>query len=112
MLNSFLNLTATACLIAPVVLFVVHTVCYVTSPVVPVTAPIVAPAAPPEPAPKRVALAMPAVATLSIEAEPIDHRALSAAELRRRCSQSGIQWRNAHGKNKHLSKRQMLAALD
>jgi hypothetical protein len=31
--------------------------------------------------------------------------------LRQQCQQAGIKWRNAHGKNKHLKKAEMIAAL-
>ena len=30
--------------------------------------------------------------------------------LHQQCQQQGIKWRNAHGKNKHLSRRSMLAS--
>jgi len=32
--------------------------------------------------------------------------------LRQECQKAGIKWRNAHGKNKHLKKAEMIAALD
>lgn len=32
-------------------------------------------------------------------------------ELRQQCQQAGIKWRHAHGKNKHLKKAEMIAAL-
>jgi hypothetical protein len=31
--------------------------------------------------------------------------------LRQQCQKAGIKWRNAHGKNKHLKKAEMIAAL-
>jgi hypothetical protein len=31
--------------------------------------------------------------------------------LRQQCQQAGIKWRHAHGKNKHLKKAEMIAAL-
>jgi hypothetical protein len=31
--------------------------------------------------------------------------------LRQQCQQAGIKWRNAHGKNKHLKKHEMIEAL-
>jgi hypothetical protein len=31
--------------------------------------------------------------------------------LRQQCQQAGIKWRNAHGKNKHLKKAEMIDAL-
>jgi hypothetical protein len=41
-------------------------------------------------------------------AKPI---APTAAELRKRCTQNGITWRNAHGKHKHLSAQEMRKKL-
>jgi hypothetical protein len=41
----------------------------------------------------------------------LDFQALSPYELRDRCQQAGIKWRNARGRNKHLSKRDMVAVL-
>ncbi|MBW4474203.1 MAG: hypothetical protein KME45_28080 [Stenomitos rutilans HA7619-LM2] len=39
-------------------------------------------------------------------------RKLSPVEqLRQQCQEAGIKWRNAHGKNKHLKKAEMLSAL-
>jgi hypothetical protein len=32
-------------------------------------------------------------------------------QLRKQCQQAGIKWRNAHGKNKHLKKAEMIEAL-
>jgi hypothetical protein len=32
-------------------------------------------------------------------------------QLRQQCQKAGIKWRNAHGKNKHLKKAEMIAAL-
>jgi hypothetical protein len=43
--------------------------------------------------------------------EPADLSSLTPFELRQRCQRSGIQWRNAHGKNKHLKKHEMIAAI-
>lgn len=36
---------------------------------------------------------------------------MGAPELRKVCQRAGIKWRNAHGKGKHLSKREMVNAL-
>ncbi len=36
---------------------------------------------------------------------------LSAMQLRQQCSASGIQWRNARGKGKHLTKQEMIDRL-
>lgn len=39
-------------------------------------------------------------------------RKLSPVErLRQQCQEAGIKWRDAHGKNKHLKKAEMMAAL-
>ena len=35
---------------------------------------------------------------------------MNPQQLRQQCQQQGIKWRNAHGKNKHLSRRSMLAS--
>jgi hypothetical protein len=43
---------------------------------------------------------------------PVEWAALTPQQLRRACQGSGIKWRNAHGPNKHLSKREMVAALN
>jgi len=50
------------------------------------------------------------VATLVVKAEPAA-QPLTSAELRRQCQDAGIKWRNAHGKGRHLSKGEMIAAL-
>jgi hypothetical protein len=124
MLNTVLDLTATACLIAPIVLFVFHTIRYIASPTCQTAAPIVPPVSAVEAAPAAsplppvlpvapAALAMP-VARLSIAAETnltTAYQSLSAAELRKLCTAAQIRWRNAFGKNHHLSKREMIAAL-
>lgn len=36
---------------------------------------------------------------------------MTSAELRKECSRLGIEWRNAHGKGKHLRKGEMVAVL-
>lgn len=41
----------------------------------------------------------------------IDWAVLSPYDLRKACQQHGIKWRSAHGKNKHLTKAEMIAAL-
>ena len=56
-----------------------------------------------------VPAAMAPVATLVVpvtKAQPV-----TSAELRRQCQDAGIKWRNAHGKGRHLSKGEMIAAL-
>ncbi|MGG6242705.1 hypothetical protein ACQ4N7_29200 [Nodosilinea sp. AN01ver1] len=37
--------------------------------------------------------------------------AKTVKELRQLCTDSGVKWRNAKGKNRHLSKAEMIAAL-
>jgi hypothetical protein len=40
-------------------------------------------------------------------------RSLSPVELlRQQCQQAGIKWRDAHGKNRHLKKAEMIEALN
>ena len=36
---------------------------------------------------------------------------MNPQQLRQHCQQQGIKWRNVHGRNKHLSKREMVEAL-
>jgi hypothetical protein len=55
----------------------------------------------PQVQPQVIAQSQPAV-------KPI---APSAAELRKQCTQHGITWRNAHGKHKHLSAKEMKKKL-
>ena len=38
-------------------------------------------------------------------------QSVTSVELRRQCQNAGIKWRNAHGKGRHLSKGEMIAAL-
>jgi hypothetical protein len=61
-----------------------------------------------------------AIASSYIRAENLDQvlssaqvkRQLSPVEqLRQQCQQAGIKWRDAHGKNKHLKKVELIAAL-
>lgn len=54
--------------------------------------------------------ALPPVATVE-PAAAIVWSELTPQLLRQHCQQRGIKWRNAHGKNKHLSKREMVEAL-
>lgn len=62
------------------------------------------------PAYATVPAAMAPVATLVVKAEPAA-QPVTSAELRRQCQDAGIKWRNAHGKGRHLSKGEMIAAL-
>ena len=51
-------------------------------------------------------------ATTFVEPVKPAKRSLSPVEqLRQQCQQAGIKWRDAHGKNKHLKKHEMLEAL-
>lgn len=47
----------------------------------------------------------------SIDIEGDRYAAMTSPQLRKECSLAGIQWRNAHGKNKHLSRSEMLEAI-
>ena len=54
----------------------------------------------------QASLSLPPIATT------VAKRQLSPVEqLRQECQQAGIKWRDAHGKNKHLKKAEMLVAL-
>ena len=54
----------------------------------------------------QASLSVPPIATTAAK------RSLSPVEqLRQECQQAGIKWRDAHGKNKHLKKAEMLVAL-
>jgi len=45
------------------------------------------------------------------EGQP-DYSTLTTPELRRECAAVGIRWKNARGKNRHMTKAQMIAALE
>jgi len=51
------------------------------------------------------------VAVVEVADAPTEFAAMTAVQLRKECQTRGIRWRNAHGKSKHLSKTEMLAAL-
>jgi hypothetical protein len=64
-----------------------------------------------------------AAARLGMEAEPLtveaivvpaqpDWATLDVPRLRTECQVRGIRWSNAHGKNRHLKKTEMVAALE
>jgi len=57
--------------------------------------------------------AVPAVMAtpVAVRVVPIGGATVTSAELRRQCQAAGIRWRNAHGKGRHLTKTEMLAAL-
>jgi predicted secreted protein len=61
--------------------------------------------------PEGVAIPDEVVSPSPVE-EPQTLHALDPFQLRKLCQASGIKWRNAHGKNKHLTKREMLALLE
>lgn len=44
-------------------------------------------------------------------AQAIDWNSLTPYQLRSECQKRGIRWRNAHGKNRHMTKMQMVEAL-
>jgi hypothetical protein len=50
-------------------------------------------------------------ATLTIKEEATDLSSLKVAALRRLCKEAGIRSLNAHGRGKHMSKKEMVAAL-
>ncbi|WAL59637.1 hypothetical protein [Thermocoleostomius sinensis] len=43
--------------------------------------------------------------------QPPKRKPTPTEQLRQQCQKAGIKWRNAHGKNKHLKKAEMIAAL-
>lgn len=51
------------------------------------------------------------VKTLTLEVKRPDYEEMKVFDLRRHCSESGIPWRNAHGKNRHLKRAEMVTAL-
>lgn len=63
-------------------------------------------------APTAAIEAMPETAPVATLVVKVDApKTLTSAELRRQCQAAGIRWRNAHGKGRHLSKGEMIAAL-
>jgi hypothetical protein len=44
--------------------------------------------------------------------EVVDWKAIDPFQLRRECQVRGIRWRDAHGRNKHLRKAEMVRALE
>jgi hypothetical protein len=50
-------------------------------------------------------------AAISAATVTVDLNELTPQELRKRCQQAGIKWRNAKGRNKHLSKYDMVTLL-
>lgn len=46
-----------------------------------------------------------------LKAETIDWAAMTPYQLRHECQVRGIKWRNVYGKNKHMKKAEMIAAL-
>jgi len=73
----------------------------IAQPLPPRTAALVAQAA---------AIAVPvAVSVVKVEAHA--YQAMTSQQLRKECQSSGIAWRNAHGRGKHLLKGEMVAAL-
>ena len=80
-----------------------------------------APIADPAPAPaiaapvaQPVAVAQPVtVAVVKVETETAtDYSALPTPKLRQLCSAAGIRWKDARGKNRHMTKAAMIAALE
>lgn len=50
-------------------------------------------------------------ATLTLEAESVNYAEMSVPALRKECTAASIKWRNTHGKNRHMKKGEMIAAL-
>jgi hypothetical protein len=46
-----------------------------------------------------------------LEMKHSQYHAMSAPQLRKACQGHGIQWRDAHGRHKHLKKAEMVEAL-
>jgi hypothetical protein len=59
--------------------------------------------------PAMAAIIAEPVATLVVKVEA--PKPVTSAELRRQCQAAGVKWRNAHGKGRHLTKGEMIAAL-
>ncbi len=49
--------------------------------------------------------------TIALDVDACRYQSMTSPQLRQECGKVGIQWRNAHGRSKHLSKAEMLAAL-
>lgn len=63
--------------------------------------------------PRSVSVAKTAAKTMDSEMMTTVTRKRSPVEqLREQCQKAGIKWRDAHGKNKHLKKAEMIAALE
>jgi hypothetical protein len=58
-----------------------------------------------------VAVEVPVAEIVVPEPVTIEWSALSPEQLRKECSARAIKWRNAHARNKHLKKAEMVAAL-
>ena len=46
------------------------------------------------------------------DVEALDYCTMTTAQLRRECTVAGIRWKDARGKNRHLTKAGMIAALE
>jgi hypothetical protein len=53
----------------------------------------------------------PATAATEIPTKAECMEAMTVSELRQLCTVNRVKWRNAHGKNRHLTKAEMIAAL-
>jgi len=47
----------------------------------------------------------------SVGCAAVDYNLMNCDQLRSLCAEQGIKWRNAHGKNKHLKKAEMVQFL-
>jgi hypothetical protein len=61
--------------------------------------------------PAVLVVEVPEVVQESIALDVDRYQDMTSPQLRQECGKVGIQWRSVHGKNKHLSKAEMLAAL-
>ena len=82
----------------------------VASPVVSQTVKIIT-SPTPKKQPKTAPMSLKTESVSQVPQAPIASQKPSNAELRNLCKLKGIKWRNAHGKNRHLSSKQMITAL-
>ena len=82
----------------------------VASPVVSQTVKIIT-SPTPKKQPKTAPMSLKTDSVSQVPQAPIAPQKPSNAELRNLCKLKGIKWRNAHRKNRHLSSKQMITAL-
>ncbi len=49
--------------------------------------------------------------TIAHAVDACRYQGMTSPQLRKECTAIGMKWRNAHGRSKHLSKAEMVAAL-